>query len=421
MIATTARHDRAIAPHAERRRLAFERLPPLSLYLHLPWCVRKCPYCDFNSYEARGELPDQTYVDALLRDLDSELGFVRGRAVASVFIGGGTPSLFPGRAIARLLDGIRSRVELAADAEVTLEANPGAVEAGRFAEFRDAGVGRLSIGIQSFRDDKLRALGRVHDGAEARRAVDVAKRAGFASVNLDLMYALPGDDVAGSIADLTAAVELAPEHLSWYQLTLEPNTAFERRPPALPPDELVLEIERVGRALLASRSFGRYEISAYARPGRECVHNLNYWRYGDYLGIGAGAHGKVTLPEQGAIERRAKARNPRTYLAQAGTAAAVAVERVDSAAQASLEFLMNALRLPGGVTVDCFEARAGQPFAVIEAGVAAAVRRGWLVAEAGLLRPTPLGLQFLNPMLETFCEAPSTHDSALTRPPAARP
>jgi putative oxygen-independent coproporphyrinogen III oxidase len=408
MIATTARHDRAIAPRPEPRRLAFERLPPLSLYIHLPWCVRKCPYCDFNSYEARGELPDEAYVGALLRDLDSELGFVRGRALASVFIGGGTPSLFPGRAIARLLDGIRARVELAADAEVTLEANPGAVEGGRFAEFRDAGVGRLSIGIQSFRDDKLRALGRVHGGAEARHAVELAKRAGFASVNFDLMYALPGDDVAGSIADLTAAVELEPEHLSWYQLTLEPNTAFARRPPALPPDELVLEIERVGRALLASRGFERYEISAYARPGRECVHNLNYWRYGDYLGIGAGAHGKLTLPEQGAIERRAKTRNPRTYLARAGMSAAVAVERVDTGAQASLEFLMNALRLPGGVTVDCFEERAGQPFAAIEAGVAAAVRRGWLMAEPAQLRPTPLGLQFLNPMLEMFCEAPST-------------
>ena len=421
MIATTARHDRAIAPRAERRRLAFERLPPLSLYLHLPWCVRKCPYCDFNSYEARGESPDQTYVDALLRDLDSELA-VRPRPRGRERVHRrrhAEPVPRPcDRAPARRHP---QRVELAADAEVTLEANPGAVEAGRFAEFRDAGVGRLSIGIQSFRDDKLRALGRVHDGAEARRAVDVAERGRIRERQSRSDVRVAGRRRRGLDRGPHRGGGAEPEHLSWYQLTLEPNTAFERRPPALPPDELVLEIERVGRALLASRSFGRYEISAYARPGRECVHNLNYWRYGDYLGIGAGAHGKVTLPEQGAIERRAKARNPRTYLAQAGTAAAVAVERVDSAAQASLEFLMNALRLTGGVTVDCFEARAGQPFAVIEAGVAAAVRRGWLVAEAGLLRPTPLGLQFLNPMLETFCEAPSTHDSALTRPPAARP
>ncbi|HEX5046196.1 MAG TPA: radical SAM family heme chaperone HemW [Gammaproteobacteria bacterium] len=399
-----ARDRRANAPQPQREALFFERLPPLSLYVHLPWCVRKCPYCDFNSYEAHGDLPDDAYVSALLRDLDAELGFVRGRPLASVFIGGGTPSLFSGRAIARLLDGVRARAELAADVEVTLEANPGAVEAGRFAEFRAAGVTRLSIGVQSLRDDKLRALGRVHDSVEARRAVELATRAGFTSVNLDLMYALPGDDASGSMADLLTAVELGTEHLSWYQLSLEPNTAFERRPPPLPADELVLDIERAGRDLLARRGFERYEVSAYARPGEECAHNLNYWRFGDYLGIGAGAHGKITLPEQAAIERRAKTRNPRTYMTHAGTSAAVAIERVASAAQTRLEFLMNALRLTGGVTVECFEQRAGQPFAAIESGVAAAVSRGWLVADAGRLAPTPVGLQFLNPMLEMFCE-----------------
>ena len=404
MTTSTARDVRAAAGGA----LTLRGLPPLSLYVHLPWCVRKCPYCDFNSYEARGDLPDEAYVRALLRDLDSELGFVRGRAVASVFVGGGTPSLFSGRAIAQLLDGIRARVELAAGAEITLEANPGAVEAGRFAEFRGAGASRLSIGVQSFRDAKLRALGRVHDGAAARHALGLAQQAGFGSVNLDLMYALPGDDLDGSIADLAEAVALAPGHISWYQLTLEPNTAFERRPPALPADELVLEIERAGRELLASAGFARYEVSAYAMPGRECAHNTNYWQFGDYLGIGAGAHGKITLPEQGAIERRAKTRNPRTYMTQAGTPAAVAVERVTTAGQARLEFLMNALRLVRGVTVECFEERAGQPFAAIEPGVAAAVRRGWLAAQAGVLRATPLGLTFLNPMLESFCEAPSS-------------
>jgi len=401
-----ASRARANVPRSTHAPLAFERLPPLSLYVHLPWCVRKCPYCDFNSYEARGDLPDDDYVGALLRDLAAELDFVRGRALASVFIGGGTPSLFSGRAIARLLDGIRASVELPRDAEITLEANPGAVEAERFADFRAAGVNRLSIGIQSFRNDKLRALGRVHDSAEALRAVELAKQAGFANINLDLMYALPGDDVAGSIADLGAAIDLGTEHLSWYQLTLEPNTAFERRPPPLPADELVLDVERAGRELLASRGFERYEVSAYARPGRECAHNLNYWRFGDYLGIGAGAHGKVTLPQQGAIERRAKTRNPRTYMAHAGKPAAVTIERVDTAAQASLELLMNALRLLGGVTVECFEQRAGQPFAMIEGGVATAVSRGWLVVERKSLVPTPLGLQFLNPMLEIFCEAP---------------
>jgi oxygen-independent coproporphyrinogen-3 oxidase len=408
MTALTLRAVRAEVARSPRGELKIPRLPPLSLYVHLPWCVRKCPYCDFNSYEARGELPDEAYVDALLRDLDSELGFVRGRAIESVFIGGGTPSLFSGRAIARLLDGIRARVELAAAVEVTLEANPGAVEAGRFAEFRDAGVNRLSIGIQSFRDERLRALGRVHDGADARRAVHVAKRAGFDSVNLDLMYGLPSDDAAGSIADLAAAVELEPEHVSWYQLTLEPNTAFERRPPVLPDEDLVLDVERAGRELLASAGFTRYEISAYARPGRESAHNSSYWRFGDYLGIGAGAHGKVTLPEQGALERRAKTRNPRTYLGLAGTASAVTVEHVHTAAQARLEFLMNALRLVRGVSAACFEERAGQPFASLEAGIAAAVRRGWLVDEPGTLRPTAMGLALLNPVLEMFCEPPSS-------------
>ncbi|HET8697731.1 MAG TPA: radical SAM family heme chaperone HemW [Gammaproteobacteria bacterium] len=407
MTALIGRHVRADAARSPRGELELERLPPLSLYVHLPWCVRKCPYCDFNSYESRGALPDEAYVDALLRDFDSELGLVRGRAIESVFIGGGTPSLFPGPAIGRLLEGIRARVTLAAAVEVTLEANPGAVEAGRFAQFRDAGVNRLSIGVQSFRDERLRALGRVHGGAEARRAVRLAKQAGFDSVNLDLMYGLPDDDAAGSIADLAAAVELEPEHVSWYQLTLEPNTAFERRPPALPDEDFVLDVERAGRELLTGAGFTRYEISAYARPGRECAHNSSYWRFGDYLGIGAGAHGKVTLPEQRAIERRAKTRNPRTYLVLAGTAAAVSVERIDTAAQARLEFLMNALRLVRGVSADCFEERAGQPFAALDAGVAAAVRRGWLVDEPRMLRPTALGLALLNPMLEMFCEPPS--------------
>jgi putative oxygen-independent coproporphyrinogen III oxidase len=390
------------APSPERA-LRFESLPPLSLYAHLPWCVRKCPYCDFNSYEAKGALPETGYVDALLRDLDAELDLAGDRPLQSIFIGGGTPSLFSGAGIRRLLDGVRARVALASDAEITLEANPGAVDAARFAEFRDAGVNRLSIGVQSFRERELRALGRIHDGDEARRAFELARRAGFANVNLDLMYALPRDDVRAALADVEAAIELAPEHLSWYQLTLEPNTAFHRRPPALPADEIVLEIEREGRALLARHGYARYEISAYARAGAACRHNLNYWLFGDYLGIGAGAHGKITRLAPAAVERRAKTRNPRTFVAQAGSAAAVTIERIDGAPQVAIEFLMNALRLPAGVSTQCFETRAGQPFAAIRAEVDAAIAQGWLCDEPDALLPTPLGLQFLNKLLESFC------------------
>jgi oxygen-independent coproporphyrinogen-3 oxidase len=382
--------------------LRFASLPPLSLYVHLPWCVRKCPYCDFNSYEARGALPDLKYVDALLADLRSEWPLAQRRHIETVFLGGGTPSLFSGEAIARLLDGIRAETSLAADAEITLEANPGAVDAARFAAFRAAGVNRLSIGIQSFRDEQLRALGRVHNAREAEAAVATAKAAGFASVNLDLMYGLPGDTVAGSVADLERAIALEPSHISWYQLTLEPNTAFERRPPRLAEDEVVTASEHEGRALLAAHGYGRYEISAYARPGQRCRHNLNYWQFGDYLGVGAGAHGKITLPDQGVIARRAKARNPRTYGQHAGTAAAVVEERIATAPQAALEFLMNALRVLDGVPVSMFEARAGQPLAAIAAACSIAVERGWLAPDAAELRATAAGLEKLNRLLELF-------------------
>jgi oxygen-independent coproporphyrinogen-3 oxidase len=386
-----------------RTELRFDSLPPLSLYVHLPWCVRKCPYCDFNSYEMRGDLPDMAYVDALLRDFSAELPFVQERHIETVFIGGGTPSLFSGAAITRLLDGLRARAQFAADVEITLEANPGAVEAERFGQFREAGVNRLSIGVQSFRNAQLQALGRVHDCAEAVRAVELARAAGFENYNLDLMYALPLDDVAGALADLRHALELAPPHLSWYQLTLESNTAFERWPPALPGEEFVATLEEQGRALLASHGYGRYEVSAYAQPGRRCRHNLNYWQFGDYLGIGAGAHGKVTLRAEQQIERRAKARNPRTNVAQAGTTRAVAVERIAVAQQAAVEFLMNALRLPEGVSVDCFEQRTGQPIAALAEPLARAVSEGLLVEDRSALRPTADGLQVLNRLLALFC------------------
>ena len=376
--------------------------PPLALYVHIPWCVRKCPYCDFNSYEARGALPDLEYVAALLRDLRGELAYAQGRAIETIYFGGGTPSLFSSAAIARLLEGARAEGAIAAHAEITLEANPGAVDAARFVAFRHAGVNRLSIGIQSFRNDKLRALGRVHDAGQAEAAVATARGAGFSNLNLDLMYGLPGDDVAGAVADLERAIALAPEHLSWYQLTLEPNTAFERRPPALPDDDVVARIEEQGRALLAAHGYERYEVSAYARRGRRSQHNLNYWQFGDYLGIGAGAHGKITLPAAGEIARRAKTRNPRTYLEQAGSAAATSEERVATRPQAALEFLMNSLRVLDGTPVEMFEARAGQPAAAIGAARAAAIARGWLSAEPDRLCATPAGAEKLNRLLELF-------------------
>ena len=392
----------APAPLPVEAGLRFDSLPPLSLYVHLPWCVRKCPYCDFNSYEARGPLPDDEYVDALLRDLGSELPFVQDRRVATVFLGGGTPSLFSGPAITRLLAGLRAELSFEAEAEITLEANPGAVDAARFAAFREAGVNRLSIGIQSFRAEQLRALGRVHDAAEARTAVATARAVGFDNVNVDLMYGLPNDDVAGAVADLESALALETEHISWYQLTLEPNTAFERRPPPLPEDEVVARTEERGRALLAAHGYGRYEISAYARPGRRCRHNVNYWQFGDYLGIGAGAHGKVTLREASEIVRRAKTRNPRTYVQRAGASDSATEERVAARKQAAIEFLMNALRLLDGTPVAAFVARAGQPVEAIAAARAAAVSRGWLAAQPSTLRATPSGIERLNRLLELF-------------------
>ncbi|MEO8465077.1 MAG: radical SAM family heme chaperone HemW [Gammaproteobacteria bacterium] len=380
----------------------FTVLPPLSLYVHLPWCVRKCPYCDFNSYEARGPLADIEYVDAVLRDLRSELPNVQGRQVQTIFIGGGTPSLFSAAAIERLLSGIGADLTLARGAEITLEANPGAVDAARFAAFRAAGVNRLSIGIQSLRDDQLRTLGRVHDGDEARRAIELARTAGFANINLDFMYALPNDSVAGALADLEEAIELAPQHLSWYQLTLEPNTAFERRPPALPADDLVAEIESHGRALLAAAGFIRYEISAYSRAGHACAHNLNYWQFGDYLGVGAGAHGKITLPAIPAIERRAKTRNPRTYLETAGAAKACDSQRLAEPRAIAVEFLLNALRVLEGVPQEWFTERTGLLLEAIAAPRREAVERGWLVDEPARLRATPAGREVLNRLLELF-------------------
>jgi oxygen-independent coproporphyrinogen-3 oxidase len=375
--------------------------PPLALYVHLPWCVHKCPYCDFNSFELRGALADADYVEAVLRDLDFELPLVAGRVVVSIFIGGGTPSLFGGPAITRLLDGIRARLRLASDCEITLEANPGAVEARRFAAYRAAGVNRLSIGAQSFRRRQLEALGRIHGVNEIGNAVALAREAGFDNLNLDLMYGLPQDDLTGAIADLEQALALRPEHLSWYQLTLEPNTAFHRRPPPMPDDELITAIEKAGRELLARHGYTRYEVSAYAQSGRRCRHNLNYWQFGDYVGLGAGAHGKLTRSD-GTIERRARLRNPRSYQAGAGQAECVSVDRVERAEALRLEFLMNALRLTEGVPRALLAERTGLALEPLRGAVAAAIEQGWLASEPETLVATPAGLNALNRVLALF-------------------
>lgn len=370
--------------------------PPLALYIHLPWCVRKCPYCDFNSHTAPGTLPEDTYVDALLRDLDQDLEGTGGRELTSVFFGGGTPSLFEPATIERILDGVRARLPLAPDCEVTMEANPGAVEADRFAGFRAAGVNRLSLGVQSLDDAMLRRLGRIHDAERARTAVAAARTAGFDNLNLDMMYALPEQDIAAAMRDLEALLELAPEHVSYYQLTLEPGTPFHHRPPPLPDHDEAWAMHAAAGRRLRAAGYRQYEVSAWARPGRACRHNGNYWRFGDYLGIGAGAHGKLTMAN-GRIVRRAKQHLPNRYMAAAGGAGGIADERVLDDVDRRFEFLMNALRLTGGFDVALYTERTGLPAAELDDLAAAHPRL--LRLRRGKLRCTDLGRRHLDTLL----------------------
>jgi len=376
-------------------------LPPLSLYIHLPWCVRKCPYCDFNSHTAAGAVPAEAYVDALLRDLEAELPDVWGRSVGSVYLGGGTPSLFPPGPIARLLSGVRARVPLAPDAEITMEANPGTAEQERFSGFREAGVNRLSIGVQSFDDGHLSALGRIHDGNEALAAADAARGAGFDNLNLDLMYGLAGQTVEDALRDLDTAVALLPTHLSVYQLTLEPNTLFHSQPPALPDHDSVGEMHDALQGRLAAAGFAQYEVSAYAsHTARRCRHNLNYWRFGDYVGIGAGAHGKISQP--GRILRRWKQRHPQRYLDTAGDPAATGGERELQADEILFEFLLNALRLTDGFETALFPRHTGLADELLDEAAAPAENRGLLARTAGMLKPTALGRRYLDDLTSMF-------------------
>jgi oxygen-independent coproporphyrinogen-3 oxidase len=382
----------------------FPALPPLSLYVHLPWCVRKCPYCDFNSHAARDGIPEREYVDALLRDLDFELPAIDTRRIETIFFGGGTPSLFSPEAIARLLDGIRARVAVAPDAETTLEANPGTVDTARFRGFREAGINRLSIGIQSFEDTKLVALGRIHGRIEALRAAEAARAAGFGNFNPDLMFGLPGQTAAEAIADLEQALAFDPPHLSVYQLTIEPNTAFHARPPRLPDDDAIAAMHEALEERLTAAGFEHYEVSAWARPGHRCRHNLNYWQFGDYLGLGAGAHGKLT--DASHITRRARRRHPQEFMARAGTRDAVASEQRLGDEDAAFEFMLNALRLAEGFTPPLFETRTGLSLAAIEPRLRVAQARGLIERDDRGIRASARGARLLNDLLMLFLPQP---------------
>ncbi|MES9938337.1 MAG: radical SAM family heme chaperone HemW [Sedimenticola sp.] len=382
--------------------MAFSAPPPLGLYIHIPWCLRKCPYCDFNSHQAE-ESPDATgYVRALLADLQLELPLVEGREISTIFIGGGTPSLFPPEVIRTLLLGVNQRIGISPDAEITMEANPGAFETERFRGYREAGVNRLSIGVQSFNDRALGMLGRIHDSDQARHALAGAMAAGFSNINLDLMFGLPGQDLEAALSDVRQAVDSGVQHISYYQLTLEPNTLFHAQPPKLPDEELIDGIQEAGQALLAGAGYQQYEVSAYAQPDRRCRHNLNYWRFGDYIGIGAGAHGKLTLAGSGEVWRRWRQRHPATYMDAAGTERALSA-RLLGAEDLLAEFMLNALRLHDGFDPALFGERTGLPLEVARPGLDQAREMGLLESGSERIVPSGRGRRFLNDLVSLFC------------------
>ena len=408
-------------------------LPPLSLYVHIPWCLKKCPYCDFNSHEKRGELPEGEYVDALIADVESSVPNVYGRKLHTIFIGGGTPSLFAPASIDRLLTAVRTHLPVDPDAEITMEANPGTFELERFRGFRAAGVNRLSIGVQSFDDRMLAAIGRVHGADEARRAVDSALGI-FPTVNVDVMYALPGQALEQALADVAEAVRMGPPHVSAYHLTLEPDTHFHRFPPELPADDVAADMQEGIEALLAEAGYGHYETSAFARPGHRARHNVNYWSFGDYLGIGAGAHGKLSFRDR--IVREVRQRKPLTYLRSAlhphpdplpGERGNPAVDetRVVADAELPFEFMLNALRLIDGFPVALFAQRTGLAITAVEPQLAAAEAAGLIERDHARIAPTPKGQRFLNDLLEGFLGAPPAKPPArvisISSPGTARP
>ena len=375
-------------------------LPPLSLYVHVPWCVQKCPYCDFNSHGQKGDIPEAEYVQHLIDDLKADLHLVQGRKIHSIFIGGGTPSLLTGDAYTRLLSEVDSLIGLADNCEITLEANPGTVETGRFKEYVKAGINRISIGIQSLQSDKLKALGRIHGANEATYAAEQAKEAGLNSFNLDLMHGLPGQTLDDALSDLKQIIALDPPHISWYQLTIEPNTQFASKPPTLPQDETLWDIQEQGQALLAEAGYIQYEISGYAKPGYQCQHNLNYWRFGDYLGIGCGAHGKVTNEKTGIITRTEKVKHPRGYMDMVKPYLYKSwhVEQDDLA----FEFFMNRFRLVEPCPIEDYSALTNQPLQSQQAALNKAINTGLLIEKDGHWQVSLKGHRFLNDLLELF-------------------
>ena len=385
--------------------LQLAALPPLSLYIHLPWCLRKCPYCDFNSHELRpadsvaGELPEQRYINALMADLEAAVPLVWGRTVHSIFIGGGTPSLFSPQAIDQLLSGVRARLRLESDCEITLEANPGTFEKDRFRAFRSAGVTRLSIGVQSFNDAHLKTLGRVHNGAQAIAAVEEAAQA-FDTFNLDIMYALPGQTLSNMEQDMQTAIALQPPHISIYHLTIEPNTYFVKFPPAIPEDDIAYEmLDRITEMTTAA-GMARYEISAYAKPGHGCFHNTNYWQFGDYLGIGAGAHSKLSFPHR--VVRQVRWREPKLYMDNALAGNALSQDEDVKRADLPFEYMLNALRLRDGFLLQDFVARTGLPLTSIEPGLQQAEEKGLITRDMVRVRPTERGFDFLSDLQGLF-------------------
>jgi oxygen-independent coproporphyrinogen-3 oxidase len=381
------------------------QVPPLAVYVHMPWCVRKCPYCDFNSHQLKSARPDGGYVDSLLRDLDTEQEWVRGRRVETVFFGGGTPSLFQPEDFARLLEGLRHRLEIADDAEVTLEANPGTIERGRFTGYRDAGINRVSLGAQTFAPRALERLGRIHTADDTHRAVAELRAAGIQNFNLDLMYALPGQTVEEALVDVRTACALEPTHLSYYQLTLEPGTVFHARPPPLPDDEEAWRMQTECQALLGAAGYRQYEVSAYARGAFRCRHNLNYWLFGDYVGLGAGAHGKLTIAAPAQIVRTVKPKQPREYQERVAAAGSVVGERRCIApAELGFEFMLNALRLNDGFSRECFESRTGLTLQALARPLREAAGRGLIHATDDGWKPTDLGRRFLSDLQMAFLE-----------------
>jgi putative oxygen-independent coproporphyrinogen III oxidase len=381
---------------------------PLALYVHMPWCVRKCPYCDFNSHQLKAPVPPGSYIDVLITDVDTELPHLAGRRIDSIFFGGGTPSLFAPDDFARLLQALRQRLTFAGDAEITLEANPGTIERGRFAGYRDAGINRVSLGAQSFSPRALERLGRIHTAADTHRAVEELRAAGIKNFNLDLMYALPEQTHSEAMVDVRTACALGPSHLSYYQLTLEPGTVFYTSPPPLPDQDAAWAIQAEGQQILAACGYQQYEVSAYAKPGARCRHNLNYWQFGDYVGVGAGAHGKLTSSVPDGIVRTVKPKQPREYQdglgapAGAKVPAAIGERKHIAAADLPFEFMLNALRLNEGFATRDFESRTGLPVSSVEPALRQAGNRGLIEASARGWRPTELGLRFLNDLQAGF-------------------